>query len=1118
MSEQQTVLRVKTNYDSGITVTGTTGLTVTVSTTGFTYSGTGSVDDPYVGLFPTSASNIQFTTVSDGVLNYEFDMNDNAGIGNNFLSVYVKHAGETSFKEVFIGYNRYFDDTFKVKKGDTIQFRQIYTPIIGAIFTVYIDPDLTTTEYSPPSYDYLDLYDSIPININRSFAEIQDISKRNSDYSIGLKLPGTKRNNRFFEDFYNVDNTSYYFDVTKKVECQVLINNEAFFIGYLKLNSINIINTSIEYDVTLFSTVADLYGKIGTNALKDLDFRDVDYHFNHVFTRDNVIADWKYETLKSTREVPSNYFYPILHNGYNYRTDGDTSKVLTGTTTGTTIYTTTVLGQWANTSAAYSAGVEEGFINSPNTGLRDNQLKPALNLYRIVQLIFKTAGYKIKSNFLNTPWFKLLYMYGYFSDNSTKMLFKTPQTKTFGREGIGLYFEKIQDYLNVYVVKRGTGIPAFCSVPVKFRVRYYYVYSFYYEDIIYEIPPNTSFFQVSTPFGVPLFRLVTGYGPLQNQTDTVQFWPGPLSYLPSEANTLIPIIEDSYIDFSLLIDENLKQIDILSSIAKKFNLLFIPNPDDPLEIIIEPYDYYVGTGEVYDWTDRINYDKGLQITPAQNFIQSEIILTDLEDGDQGNIDFKKANDRIYGEFRVKNPTEFKADTKEIKTNFSTEIFRKWNPSAGIYSGTSLDVSIPLGINYTEQSNENGTVINWQYKGVKTKPKLFYNLGNFSPFLSDYGELLVLTGVTTHLFNVSEYDGTNINSTIVNPVVSNVMPLGVPDQNKITNDTITITFNSEQTTSEPNETIQPFSLLNSYTDNNLYNLFYLNRITNEIDRNTRFMKGQFDLDLQEIRDLQPKDLIKFKERYFVWNKIENFNLTQKEPAKIELIQFNNQVRTYPERYFKYQYCSGDTTTYKFKTNFTDSTSIKDSHYYYSILYDYFIGAIGISGTTGFTTSVPYTGGTYLPLSWWETTQQDYEDSGTSYTFDPNTNFFLDSVEDYATTNLYNQRNNVWLINSGETKAYLNVFTGCTDFNTKASSIGVLVAGSPTTVTYQSGATINVTQAGNIQYDTPTLRVVDYFAVPGNYTIVDCVICSSIVPPGPPSINPAVFTITSCGNNC
>jgi hypothetical protein len=66
-------------------------------------------------------------------------------------------------------------------------------------------------------YLNLDLYDDIPIKINKSFAELQDISKKNTDFSVNLSLPGTKKNNRFFESFFNVDVDGLYFFSTKKM-------------------------------------------------------------------------------------------------------------------------------------------------------------------------------------------------------------------------------------------------------------------------------------------------------------------------------------------------------------------------------------------------------------------------------------------------------------------------------------------------------------------------------------------------------------------------------------------------------------------------------------------------------------------------------------------------------------------------------------------------------------------------------------------------------------------------------------------------------------------------------------------------------------------------------------
>ena len=73
------------------------------------------------------------------------------------------------------------------------------------------------------------------------------------------------------------------------------------------------------------------------------------------------------------------------------------------------------------------------------------------------------------------------------------------------------------------------------------------------------------------------------------------------------------------------------------------------------------------------------------------------------------------------------------------------------------------------------------------------------------------------------------------------MVSHTMPIGNPDTNKITNDTISVLYNGETFTNIAGETIQLIgsgSTLNVYTDQNAYDLFYLNRVTNALNKNTR----------------------------------------------------------------------------------------------------------------------------------------------------------------------------------------------------------------------------------------------------------------------------------------
>lgn len=1112
MSTQQTVLRVKTNKPSPISVTGTTTITVTGNTTGFTYSGTGTVDDPYMGNFSNDSSILNVNVSGNGRLYFDLNFTD-VGLSGNSLQVFIQHAGDPTVRRVLTTCVTSYQDYFNVRNGDIIQFKKVINTASPNTYSIYVIPDVTLTDETGDVFEILDLYTDIPIKINKSFAELQDISKKNSDYSLGLKLPGSKKNNRFFENFFDVDNSSLFFDVTRKVQCNVLINDESFFEGYLRLNSISVQNSKVEYDTTIYSSVADLFGAIGNNLLKDLNFRDPDYFFNHTMNRDNVLMNWRYETLKSPYEVPSNYFYPIAHNGYNYETVGSRSVVLTGDTTGSTVgtnyYTTTKLGSWANNSAAYSAGVARGHINSPQDGIYDNQLKPALNVYSLLQLIFKTYGFKIKSDFMTSPWMKLLYLYGYFSDNSTKLSYTAPPLETFGASQVDLVYTQTGDTnITMYTVKAGTGTPCLCSEPISGVITILNSIAGFTISQAFTYPANSPLYGINWTAGNTLYRVSANTG-ISNR---------PLNYLPSQTGQTVNVSDGDYIDFSLVIDQDIKQIDFISSIAKKFNLVFVASKNNPFEIIIEPYQYYIGSGNIYDWTDKLSYDKGFTVEPAQNFIESELHLTDKEDGDAANFEFKKATNRIYGRNKIPNPTQFKSSEKKIETIFSPQLIRQWNPTT--LTGVTNDVGIPLMINYAESSQEVDGGVNWTYSGVKTNPRLIYNLGNFSPFLNEYKETFDITGATTSYFRVMSSDATSNDGSLISPVVSHTMPIGNPDSNKINNDSISILFNGETQIDLAGQSLQILgsgSTLNVFTEQNVYNLFYFNRVQNAFDRNTRFISGYFDLSIRDIDKLDAKDLIKIKDQYFTWNKIENYNLTSPELTKVELVQSIFEVSEYPRRYFNYQYCSGDTTTYKFSTEFIGADSIYESLYYWSILYDNFIGTLGGQGVTGFTSSFPYTGNTYTPYSMWEVTKADYETSGTLYINDPQVNYSILNQEYVAGNSVYNSKNQIWLINSGQTKATLNLFTGCTDFNIKASEIGVRTSSTITGSTFTTGITLNVTDTGYIIYTTQLGQQTVYVSNTGTYVIPDCAECLSVSSPLVFS-DPATFTITTCGNSC
>ena len=1046
MSQQQTVLRVQTNVTTGTTVTPPFLFNFNPNTT-VTFTGNGTFDNPATG----STSENYFLIDGGpslgiaGTYYYNIKLASYTGTSVDFYQDYYCRFSVTNYTTV-AERNQWTEyavsnivGSLKVEINTThIVIEGITNYINGSsIFSLWFVPD-PVQEIPLLTYDTLDLYQSIPIKITKVYADLEDIATKNSDYSISLQLPGSKKNNAFFENLYNVDSTSLFFNITKRVPAQVMIDDESYFTGYLRLNKINVLNSKVEYDVTLFSNVSDLLGKIGNNLLSSLNFDDVQHRFNHYFTLYNVTAEWRYNIL--LKNDPPHYFYPIVHNGYLY--SGDTINLSGGTVDSQArLYTSTKVGSYGDYSAFIASGGTEYTINSPKSPVLNNQLKPALNVKSIIELIFKTYGYTIQSSFFNTPWFKLLYMYGYFSSDTTKFSFQVPPPVSYPLNQVDILFY-IPTYGQFYAVPviRGSSIPCICTNDITFHVEFNdpnfpdYPYNYIIDNAV--LAGSTGYTENTGLNYIP--SLSRSNATISNLT---------LSYLPGQVGEQVPYYEYDYVNFNQVVDQKIKQIDFLSSIAKKYNLVFVPDPNNPNTIIIEPYDYWVGSGNVYDWTSKLSYDGGFTVEPALNYIESEMYFTDQEDGDDGNIQFKNKNNRVYGELHVFNPTDFKSQVKQLDTIFSPEIIRKWDQSVGI----------PLGINYAASSQEdtNTHKVNYQYKGLKSKAKLIYNIGNLSPYLNQVGVSYNFpsswrTGqVNTMFFRLQQSNGTNPLNQVyaipsyVNPVISNTMPLGNPDSNKsgqgFDNDSITTTFRSEL----PADLGLGQPTFNTYTDNNLYNLFYSNRINNLFNQNTRFLSGKFYLKTSDIKNLRANDLIKVNNQLFTWNKINEYNYTNRELTDVELIQYNEPVSTYPTRYFKYQYC-GCNYWFKFKTDFTNP-ELNYTYFNWASVYDYFSGVINSS--TGYATSFAVNNGEsynqydteFYAYTIKEINKIEYDTIQLDHTNDSLN--FIDYYSDPYSYNLINvptlsprQSTNVWVFSNitGHTNAFLNVAVNCNTF--------------------------------------------------------------------------------------
>lgn len=159
-----------------------------------------------------------------------------------------------------------------------------YNPEIGQFYVT----DLSITQVEPEDLTELDLYDDIPFPLTFKVDDISNPETRQGAFSKTLLIPGTKRNNKIFNHIFDIESDSV-FNPNKKLEIVLTKDTYPQFDGILKLNSI-VLNDSkqVDYEVTLFSQVTNLFVELGDSLLEDLDFSE----YNHELNRTNQFNSW----------------------------------------------------------------------------------------------------------------------------------------------------------------------------------------------------------------------------------------------------------------------------------------------------------------------------------------------------------------------------------------------------------------------------------------------------------------------------------------------------------------------------------------------------------------------------------------------------------------------------------------------------------------------------------------------------------------------------------------------------------------------------------------------------------------------------------------------------------
>ena len=251
----------------------------------------------------------------------------------------------------------------------------------------------TTSSTTDSTYE-LDLQESPNISLNFQFSDVKEPEKRKANFSQTFKLPFTDNNNKFFQDWYNVNASTLVFDTRKSFDAVLFADGVSQFEGIIQLKAVY--KKAQFYQVVLLSNTADLFTVIGSNKLKDVFLNDngtYSEELDHTFTAANVAASWDGSdsgfqniagtSLRDTDVNVQKVMYPMSFTIGNAYYGADVSQYL----------------------SASSLTADESDLQVPIT-----QFRPAIQIKELFRLIIAKAGFSYTSSFIDGDYFGKIFM------------------------------------------------------------------------------------------------------------------------------------------------------------------------------------------------------------------------------------------------------------------------------------------------------------------------------------------------------------------------------------------------------------------------------------------------------------------------------------------------------------------------------------------------------------------------------------------------------------------------------------------------------------------------------------------------------------------------------------
>jgi len=156
----------------------------------------------------------------------------------------------------------------------------------------------------------LDLFQNEEIKLSDNVTGLFDLGVLPADFTRQINLPGTKKNNHFFEFVYDISvEDPYTFSTNKKVQCYLDFDGIYLSAGYLQLNRVNVYQNKFidSYEVTIYGGLASFGRDLKRYFLTDLTSSLAPY--NHTASLSNISSSWNGNLFDGT------IIYPLAEYG-----------------------------------------------------------------------------------------------------------------------------------------------------------------------------------------------------------------------------------------------------------------------------------------------------------------------------------------------------------------------------------------------------------------------------------------------------------------------------------------------------------------------------------------------------------------------------------------------------------------------------------------------------------------------------------------------------------------------------------------------------------------------------------------------------------------------------------